>query len=101
SQGTAPAGRTGWFPGGWDVRQRHVEPDPKAANAAILDDLSSGGTSVLLQVQAPGQAGLGYGAEALSQALQGVQFNAQAIALEARENTLDAAGSLIEIWRAA
>ena len=57
-QGAAPAGRTGWFPGGWDVRQRHVETDPKAANAAILDDLTGGGTSVLLQIQAPGQAGI-------------------------------------------
>ena len=94
-----PAGRTGWFPGGWDVRQRHIETDPKAANAAILDDLVGGGTSVLLQIQAPGQAGLNYGAEALAQALKGVYLNACTIALDARENTLDAAGSLLEIWR--
>ena len=71
SKGAAPAGRTGWFPGGWDVRQRHVEPDPKAANAAILDDLAGGGTSLLLQIQAPGQAGLTYGAEALGAGAQG------------------------------
>ena len=80
-----PAGRTGWFPGGWDVRQRHIETDPKAANAAILDDLVGGGTSVLLQIQAPGQAGLNYGAEALAQALKGVYLNACTIALDARE----------------
>ena len=98
-KGAAPAGRTGWFPGGWDVRQRHVETDPKAANAAILEDLTGGGTSVLLQIQAPGQAGLSYGAEALAQALKGVFLNACTIALDARENTLDAAGSLLEIWR--
>ena len=54
------------------MRQRHVEPDPKAANAAILDDLTGGGTSLLLQIQAPGQAGISYGAEALAQALKGV-----------------------------
>ena len=99
SKGTAPAGRTGWFPGGWDVRQRHIETDPKAANATILEDLVGGGTSVLLQIQAPGQAGLNYGAEALAQALKGVFLNACTIALDARENTLDAAGSLLEIWR--
>ena len=99
SKGAAPAGRTGWFPGGWDVRQRHIETDPKAANAAILEDLMGGGTSVLLQIQAPGQAGLNYGAEALAQALKGVYLNACTIALDARENTLDAAGSLLEIWR--
>ncbi len=99
SKDATPAGRTGWFPGGWDVRQRHIETDPKAVNAAILDDLTGGGTSVLLQIQAPGQAGLNYGAEALGQALKGVYLNACTIALDARENTLDAAGSLLEIWR--
>ncbi|MBX9590303.1 MAG: methylmalonyl-CoA mutase subunit beta [Hyphomonadaceae bacterium] len=96
---TAPVGRTGWFPGGWDVRQRHIDTDPKAVNAAILDDLTAGGTSVLLQISAPGQAGLSYGAHALAQALEGVFLNACAIALDARENTLDAVGSLLEIWR--
>ena len=28
--GRLAAGRTGWFPGGWDMRQRHAETDPKA-----------------------------------------------------------------------
>ncbi len=97
----AAAGRTGWFPGGWDVRQRHVESDPKAANAGILEDLEGGATSLLLQISAPGQAGLGYGAGPLAEALKGVFLNACTIALDARENTLDAAGSLLEIWRAA
>ena len=99
-EGTAAAGRSGWYPGGWDVRQRHAEPDPRAANAAILEDLSSGTTSVLLQIQAPGQAGLSYGAGPLGQALEGVFLHACTIALDARENTLDAVGSLMEIWRA-
>lgn len=100
TKGATPAGRTGWFPGGWDVRQRHIESDPKAVNTAILEDLMGGGTSVLLQIQAPGQAGLSYGADALAPALKGVYLNACTIALDARENTLDAAGSLLEIWRA-
>jgi methylmalonyl-CoA mutase len=93
--------RTAYFPGGWDIRQRHAETDPKAANAAILDDLTGGATSILLQVTAPGQAGLSYSAEALAIALKGVFLDACAIALDARENTMDAAGSLLEIWRAA
>jgi methylmalonyl-CoA mutase len=97
----AAAGRTGWFPGGWDVRQRHVEGDPRAANAGILEDLEGGATSLLLQISAPGQAGLGYGAAPLAEALKGVFLNACTIALDARENTLDAAGSLLEIWREA
>ena len=97
----APVGRSGWYPGGWDMRQRHLEPDPAAANTAILEDLENGATSLLLQVLAPGQGGLSYGAEALHVALRGVALNGTAIALDARENTLDAAGSLIEVWRAA
>ena len=102
STATAAAGRSGWYPGGWDVRQRHAEPDPKAANAAILEDLAGGATSVLLQIQAPGQAGLSYGAGgAADGARRACSSMACAIALDARENTMDAAGSLIEIWRAA
>jgi methylmalonyl-CoA mutase len=97
----AVTARTAYFPGGWDIRQRHAEPDPKATNGAILEDLAGGATSLLLQIAAPGQAGLGYGKEALSAALEGVFLNACGIALDAGENTMDAAGSLIEIWRAA
>ena len=99
--GAAAVGRSGWYPGGWDVRQRHAETDPEAANKAILEDLAGGATSVLLQVQAPGQAGLSYGAEALQIALRGVALYGTTVALDARENTLDAAGSLMEVWRAA
>jgi methylmalonyl-CoA mutase len=97
----AAVGRSGWYPGGWDVRQRHLEPDPEAANRAILEDLEGGATSVALQILAPGQGGLSYGAEALEVALRGVALSGTAIALDARENTLDAAGSLIEVWRGA
>jgi methylmalonyl-CoA mutase len=97
--GAVAAGHSGWYPGGWDVRQRHLEPDPEAANRAILDDLEGGATSVLLQVQAPGQAGLNYGAAALGAALRGVALKGVTVALDARENTLDAAGSLIAIWK--
>ena len=100
-EGTAAVGRSSWYPGGWDVRQRYAEPDPKAANAAILDDLQNGATSVLLQISAPGQAGLGYGAGPLGEALKGVFLDGCTVALDARENTLDAAGSLLEIWREA
>ena len=100
-QGAALTARTAYFPGGWDIRQRHAEPDAKAANAAILEDLTGGATSLLLQIVAPGQAGMGYGAEALTAALKGVFLDACGLALDAGENTMDAAGSLIEIWRGA
>jgi methylmalonyl-CoA mutase len=85
----------------WDIRQRHAEPDAEAANKAILEDLQGGATSLLLQIVAPGQTGLSYGAGPLAKALEGVLLNACTIALDARENTMDAAGSLIEIWREA
>jgi methylmalonyl-CoA mutase len=85
----------------WDIRQRHAEPDPKLCNGAILEDLEGGVNSLLLQIEAPGQWGLGYGAEPLASALKGVRLDQVPIALDARENTLDAAGSLIEIWREA
>ena len=99
--GTAAVGRYGWYPGGWDVRQRHAEPSPETASKAILEDLEGGATSILLQIQAPGQAGLSYSTAALDTALRGVNLKGVAIALDARENTLDAAGSLLELWRAA
>ncbi|KAB2919132.1 MAG: methylmalonyl-CoA mutase [Hyphomicrobiaceae bacterium] len=92
-----PAGRTGAR--AWDIRQRHAEPDAVLANKAILEDLEGGVTSLLLQIKAPGQTGISYRAKPLSTALKGVFLNACTIALDARENTMDAAGSLIEIWR--
>jgi methylmalonyl-CoA mutase len=98
--GAAPVGRAPFLTGGWDIRQRHAEPDPKTANAAILDDLTGGVTSILLQITAPGQAGLSYAAGPLGAALDGVFLDGCAVALDARENTMDAAGSLLEIWRA-
>ena len=99
--GAQAVARSAYFPGGWDVRQHHAEPDPKAANAAILEDLEGGATSLVLQVAAPGQWGLPYSADGLSTALKGVFLDGCGIALDARENTMDAAGSLIEIWRGA
>ena len=97
----APVGRTGWFPGGWDVRTLHADIDPAAVNRAIHDDLQNGATSLLLQIEAPGQAGLPHGAEGLSTALKGVFLDACAIAFDARESTLEAAASLLQIWREA
>ena len=82
-EGTVTAGRTAYFPGGWDIRQRHAEPDARAANAAILDDLTGGATSLVLQITAPGQSGLSYAAEPLRAALKGVLFEGCAIALDA------------------
>jgi len=42
---------------GWDIRQEHAEPDPAALNAHILDDLTNGVTSVVIQFDAAVAAG--------------------------------------------
>jgi methylmalonyl-CoA mutase len=65
---------------GWDIRQRHIEADPVAANVAILDDLAGGVTS-------------------MARALQGVLLDVCPIALDAGDNALDAAASLLAVWR--
>ncbi|HRD75562.1 MAG TPA: methylmalonyl-CoA mutase subunit beta, partial [Hyphomicrobiaceae bacterium] len=84
---------------GWDIRQRHGVADPAATNAAILADLAGGVTSIALQIEAPGQTGAGYTADVLRRALAGVLLDVCPIALDAGEYTVDAAGSLMEIWR--
>ena len=85
---------------GWDIRQVCAELDPVAANAAILEDLAGGTTSVLLQVAAPGWSGIGYEQAVMARALQGVMLDVAPISLLAGEYTPDAAGSLIALWRA-
>ena len=99
-EGARLTARTAYFPGGWDIRQRHAEPDARAANAAILDDLTGGA-----DLADPADPGAGPGRPPLRRrsrlraALKGVFLDGCAIALDARENTMDAAGSLIEMWR--
>jgi methylmalonyl-CoA mutase len=48
-RGATAAGAT---EAGWDVRQLHADPDAKATNRAVLDDLAAGATSVWLRVGA-------------------------------------------------
>src|SRR5262249_11118630 len=38
---------------GWDLRQEHAHPDLEAANAAILEDLQAGVTSLPFRLHAP------------------------------------------------
>ena len=82
--------------GGWDIRTFHIESDPKAANAAILEDLEGGVTSIGLQV--------GYGLpptkEAIGAALDGVLLDVCPIILVAGEHFFDAALALNAVWDA-
>jgi len=81
---------------GWDIRTFHIESDPKAANAAILEDLEGGVTSIGLQV--------GYGLaptkEALAAALDGVLLDVCPIVLVAGEHFFNAALALNSVWDA-
>jgi methylmalonyl-CoA mutase len=99
--GVAPFTRGTKAPGrhsGWDIRQIHAETDPAKANAAILDDLAGGATSIQLQIAAPGWFGLPYGEEALAGTLENVNLNVYPVSLLAGEYTYDAAGSLMALW---
>jgi methylmalonyl-CoA mutase len=81
---------------GWDIRTFHIENDPKAANAAILEDLEGGVTSIGLQ--------MGYGLaptkEAIGAALDGVLLDVCPIVLVAGERFFDAALALNAVWDA-
>ncbi|MGD9803036.1 MAG: methylmalonyl-CoA mutase family protein [Hyphomicrobiaceae bacterium] len=84
---------------GWDIRQICADPNPVAANTAILEDLAGGSTSVLLQIGAPGSIGVGYEQAVMARALAGVMLDVAPISLVAGEYTPDAAGSLMALWR--
>lgn len=82
---------------GWDIRTIHVERDPAAANAAILEDLEGGVNSIALQMGGPG---LPISKEALETALAGVLLDVCPVALIAGENAFDAALALNAVWAA-
>ena len=59
----------------WDILQRTTGTDPAAVNAVLLDDLEGGCSGVVLQLAAPGQAGLPADAKSLTRALDGVRLD--------------------------
>ncbi len=84
----------------WDIRQLHAGTNAADVNAAILEDLAGGASSVTLQCAAPGQTGLAPRAADIGQALDGVLLDVCPVALRAGENTPGAAGSLMALWAA-
>lgn len=80
---------------GWDIRTMHIESDPVALNAAILDDLDGGVNSVCIQI---GNHGLAPTKDALATALKDVLLDVCPIALVAGEATFDAATALMAFW---
>ncbi len=71
-------------PDGWDVRQRHAEPDAEAANAAVLADLENGVTSVWLAVGTGGVP-----VADLPAALDGVLLDLAPVVLDASGDAAD------------
>jgi methylmalonyl-CoA mutase len=85
-------------PDGWDVRQRHADPDPAAAHGAVLADLENGVSSIWLAVGAGGTAVADLGA-----VLDGVHIDLAPVVLDASADTADtelaAAAAFLELAR--
>jgi len=97
------AGPSATFPsraagGAWRICQRHSDPDPQRANVAVRADVEGGVDAIELTIAASGQAGLPSQGDAIAVALEATG-RSTAIALNARENTLDAAGAVLAFWR--
>ncbi|MFJ9840337.1 methylmalonyl-CoA mutase family protein [Kitasatospora sp. NPDC101155] len=78
---------------GWDVRQRHADPDRRRTNEAVLADLENGVGSLWLEL---GAAGLPV--TALPEALAGVYLDLAAVALDAGPEFADAAEQLFKLY---
>ncbi|WP_030061782.1 MULTISPECIES: methylmalonyl-CoA mutase subunit beta [Streptomyces] len=78
---------------GWDVRQRHTDPDGRRTNEAVLADLENGVGSLWLEL-----GGEGLPVDALPEALTGVYLDLAAVALDAGPEFADAAEQLFELY---
>lgn len=83
---------------GWDIRQFHLDSDPAAVNAAILEDLDGGVTSIALEVAGSGGMGIPADAASLERALKGVMLDLCPVSLIAGDATDAAARALIAVW---
>jgi methylmalonyl-CoA mutase len=94
--GTAPflrgATRHGPVPDGWDVRQRHVHPDPGTVGSALHADLENGVTSLWLVVGGGGTA-----VADLPAALDGVLPDLAPVVLDAGAEAEPAAEAFLEL----
>ena len=57
---------------GWDIRQLHAHPDPKAVNKAVLTDLERGANSVILRLDKAGRRGGTAASDAANAGVDGV-----------------------------
>ena len=82
----------GSVPNGWDVRQRHVQPDPARVNREVLADLNGGATSVWLRAGANGVP-----TDRLADALHEVHLDLAGVVLDPGADFAAAAGALAEL----
>nr|NLI50874.1 methylmalonyl-CoA mutase small subunit [Propionibacterium sp.] len=80
---------------GWDVRALHEDPDVAVSNAAVLDDLQRGATSLWLRVGSDAIA-----AADVAAVLAGVKPEMCAVAVSAVEDQQVAADALAAFFRA-
>ncbi|MFI9157690.1 methylmalonyl-CoA mutase family protein [Kitasatospora aureofaciens] len=78
---------------GWDVRQRHADPDRRRTNEAVLADLENGVGSLWLEL-----GGTGLPIADLPEALSGVYLDLAAVALDAGAEFTDAAEQLFKLY---
>ncbi|HET7723489.1 MAG TPA: methylmalonyl-CoA mutase family protein [Propionibacteriaceae bacterium] len=77
----------------WDVRQLHEDPSATATNAAVLEDLRVGGTSVWLRL---GEGGIA--PADLPEALAGVITGLAPVAVSSTSDQAAAADALLAWW---
>jgi methylmalonyl-CoA mutase len=77
---------------GWDVRQRHADPDARRTNAAVHADLTNGTTSLWLVLGVPGLP-----VDDLGTALDGVHLDLAPVALDAGGETRAAAQAYLSL----
>lgn len=82
---------------GWNIVGMHIEHDPKAANAAILEDLDGGVNVIALQI---GGHGLAATKDSLDAALKDVMLDVCPIVLIAGEQSFEAAAAMTALWDA-
>lgn len=81
---------------GWEIRQKISAADPERANTEILTELDGGTNGILLEIEAPGQAGcrIASGAD-MTAALKEMRLDLAPVELNAGLGAADAARHLI------
>ncbi|AHH96227.1 methylmalonyl-CoA mutase small subunit [Kutzneria albida] len=90
-RGSQPAGSA---LSGWDVRQRHADPDPAVTNREVLADLEHGAASVWLVT---GESGLPVAS--LGDALNGVYLELAGVVLEPGAQFAESTRAYLELLR--